>query len=155
MLVSPFRVIFYPQSLGKWSNLTWVSCLSWRGVKKTPVFRLFGHVCGTSSGIHFPCGLKGFPRLHFRWLRQLLQVSQTIETKGIFRAHWVTWAKTTDFERRGSWILPSDGHRFWTIGTNILPGPVSIPGTQMGQMTRPFLLEFKGLVLEGFFGAQK
>lgn len=128
----------------------------------TTVFRLFGHVCGTfpgfprfSSGIHFPCGLKGLSRLHFRWLRQLLQVSQTIETKGIFRAHWVTWAKTTDFERRGSWILPSDGHRFWTIGTNILPGPVSIPGTQMGQMTRPFLLEFKGLVLEGFFGAQK
>lgn len=52
----------------------------------------------------FPCGLKGFPRLHFHWLRQLLQVSQTIETKGIFRAHWVTWHNNNIILKSGGFM---------------------------------------------------
>ena len=163
MLVSPFSIF----TLNHWENdPIWLGHgLSWRFCqKKTPTLFSVVWPClwqfarGFTSFLLesiFPCGLKGFPRLHFRWLRQLLQVSQTIETKGIFRAHWVTWTNNKIILKSGvSWILPSDGRRFWTIGTNILPGPLLYLEAKWGKWPGRFYWNLKALFWR-VFSAQK
>ena len=173
MLVSPYFLIF---TLNHWENdPIWLGHgLSWRFCHKintNTVFRLkmamlvalfHGFTSFLLESI-FPCGLKGFPRLHFHWLRQLLQVSQTIETKGIFRAHWVTWHNNNIILKSGGFMnstysnLSHDNLHLTDVdfGNYILPGPFLYLELNWGKWPGRFYWNFKALFWRFFFQPKK